>query len=214
MGKEALLMEGESARPGTPVEKRSARTYLLLKFDDSADLIAVYRRFHLMDRVSDCIATRGDYDLILLLQADSFETINEIVEKKIMTVEGLSEAALMPVESPAILDNGNGNIPSVGKHPARDRGETGTTDDRGHGKGASSYVFLEMEKEKLESIGPALFLNDGVVCWDRTKGKFDIAMLVRDANFPEIDHMIRNKIRPLSGVLRIKELPVIQLTER
>jgi hypothetical protein len=201
MEKEALLMKDEAAPSGSLVEKRSARTYLLMKFDDSVNLTEMYRRFHLMDHVSDCAATRGDYDLILILQADNFETINEIVENKIMTVEGLNEAALMPVESPA----------TMGKLPDRARGKK--EDDRGHGKSASSYVLLEMEKDKLESVCPSLPMNGRIVFWDCTKGKFDIVMRVQGASFTEIDHMIRNQIGPLAGVLRIKELPIIQLME-
>jgi hypothetical protein len=201
MEKEALLMKDEAARSGSLVEKRSTRTYLLMKFDDSVDLTEMYRRFRFMDHVSDCAATRGDYDLILILEAANFETINEIVETEIMTVEGLDEAALMPVESTA----------TMGKLPDRDRGEK--EDDRGHGKSASSYVFLEMEKDKLESVCPSLHVNGRIVFWDCTKGRFDIAMRVQGASFTEIDHTIRNQIGPLPGVLRIKELPIIQLME-
>ena len=206
-------MENKAAHHKGLTEKKSVHAYLLMKFDDSVDLIEVYRQFHSMDHVSNCVAARGDYHLILMLQADNFETINEIVENRIMTVEGISEAALMPVEAQTTIGNVNENIHSVGKTPGRDRGENERTDNLGHAKTASSYIFLEIEKETGESLYPALCLNDSVAICDRTRGKFDIAMWVRGASFTEIDHMIQNKIRPLAGVLRIKELPVIQLFE-
>ena len=213
MEKETLLKEDEVAHHGSHTEKKSARAYLLMKFDESADWTKTYRRFHSMDRVSDCAATRGDYNLILLLQADDFETINEIVENKIMTIGGLNEAAFMPVEALTTTDNVNEKIRSFDKIPDRNQGNNEAIDNRGHAKSAASYVLLEIEKEKRESIYPALHLIDGVVFCDCTKGKFDIAMLVQGASFTGIDQMIQNKIRPLAGVLRIKELPVIRLLE-
>ena len=74
-------------------------------------------------------------------------------------------------------------------------------------------MFLEIEKEKLESIYPTLYMNDQVVSCDNIKGKYDIVLLMQGASFAEIDRNIQNKIKPLDGVLRIKESPIIKLFE-
>lgn len=194
-------------------ETKSTSTYLMLKFDDSVDLTEIYQRFYFMDNVLYCDATKGDYDMVLLLQAPDIETINELIEKKIKPIEGLRETVFMTVEPPMIAENVNEIIGSVDRALGRDRGANEAVENRDYWKNASSYVMLEIEKEKLETIYPALYLNDNVVYCDYTKGKFDVTMLLQGTSFSEIDGVIRNKIRPIDGVLRIKELPIIKLFE-
>jgi DNA-binding Lrp family transcriptional regulator len=77
----------------------------------------------------------------------------------------------------------------------------------------SSYVMLEVEKEKLESVYPALYFDDQVVNCDYTDGRFNIVLLMQGTSFGEIENTIRNKFKTLDGVLRIKEYPIITLFE-
>ena len=65
----------------------------------------------------------------------------------------------------------------------------------------------------MENIYPTLYLNDQVVSCDCAKGKYDIVLLMQGTSFAEIDRNIRKKIKPLDGVLRIKESPIIKLFE-
>jgi len=80
-------------------------------------------------------------------------------------------------------------------------------------KRVSSYVLLEIEKEKLEAIYPALYFDDRVVQCDYTRGKYDVVLLMKGSSFSDIGNTIKNKIKPMDGVLRIKEWPIITLFE-
>jgi DNA-binding Lrp family transcriptional regulator len=73
--------------------------------------------------------------------------------------------------------------------------------------------MFEIEKEKLEAIYPVLYFNDQVVHCDYTNGKYDIVLLMKGTSFNEIGNTIRTKFKPLDGVLRIKEWPIITLFE-
>jgi CheY-like chemotaxis protein/nitrate reductase NapAB chaperone NapD len=206
--------EGAEAAPTeTPAPSQSFTTYALISLESNADLMKVYRKLYFQENVLYCDAIRGDHDLILLLQADTPETIEEVVEKEIKTVEGVADVSLLTVEAPMFGENVHSIIGSVDKALGRDKGEGEVYTNQTARIRASSYVMLEIEKEKLEAIYPALYFNDQVVHCDYTNGKYDIVLLMKGTNFSEIGNTIRNKFKPLDGVLRIKEWPIITLFE-
>ncbi len=192
------------------VAPESVTNYALVTVAEDANLMDVYRKLYFQENVLYCDAVRGDHDLVLLLQAESNEKIQEIVEKQIKSVPGVADAQLLTVETPLFGENVVNIMGSVDKALGRDKegGEVQAAGNR-----ASSYVMFEIEKEKLESIYPVLYFNDQVVYCDFTRGKYDIVALMKGTSFSEIENTIRNKFKPLDGVLRIKEWPIITLFE-
>jgi hypothetical protein len=73
--------------------------------------------------------------------------------------------------------------------------------------------MLEVEKEKMEGIYPALYFNDQVVNCDYTDGTFNIVLLMKGTSFSEIGNIIRSRFKTMDGVLRIREYPIITLFE-
>jgi hypothetical protein len=136
--------------------------------------------------------------------------LQALVENKIKKLPGAKDICFMPVDAPQLSDSANSIIGSMDKVLGREKGNAGNAN---FSKSASSYVFLEIEKDKLESIFPTLYMNDQVVSCDYIKGKYDIVLLMQGTSFAEIDRNIQNKIKPLAGVLRIKESPIIKLFE-
>jgi CheY-like chemotaxis protein len=88
-----------------PVPRQSASTYVLLTIDASANLLSVYRKLYFLENVLYCDAVKGEYDLALLLQADSQDRIQEVVEKEIKTIKGVKDVALLDVETPLFGEN-------------------------------------------------------------------------------------------------------------
>jgi len=199
--------QGAPAEAVAPQEQRSVSAYLMLKFNPSANLTDAYRQLYFQENVLYCDAVKGEADLVLLLQAPDMAGINQAAEKVTSTVPGaVAEALLFPVETPVIADNVAALIGPVDK--------SGNVAVAAAGRAsASSYVFLEIEKEKLADLFSTLSLNDQVVYCDTLSGKYDIALLLRGASFADIDNLIRHKIKPLAGVLRIKEFPIIKMFE-
>jgi len=74
-----------------------------------------------------------------------------------------------------------------------------------------SYIMVEIEKEKLDTIYPTLYFDDNVVYCDYTENS--LVLLAQGTQFSEIDNLIKNKIAPLDGVLKGKEYPIITIFE-
>ena len=202
--------EKETAEPGGD---KVVSAYALLNFSESANLTEAYQELYFMDQVLYCDAIKGDFDLALLLQAGKMSDIQSMVENKIKRLPGVTDVTFLPVDQPQLPESVNSIIGTVDKALGREKGNPETANNPNFWMSASSYVFLEVEKEKLETIYPTLYINDQVVSCDCINGKYDIVLLMQGASFAEIDRNIQTKIKPLDGVLRIKETPIIKLFE-
>jgi CheY-like chemotaxis protein len=213
-------MERPEAEPGEAAAPResaatgqSASAYALVSVDNSAKLLSTYRKLYFHQNVLYCDAIRGDHDLILLLQAPAFDQINEMVEKELKTMDGVTEVSLLSVDIPMFGENVINIMGSVDKALGRDKGENTVAPNQTTRTRVSSYVMLEVEKEKMEAIYPALYFNDQVVNCDCTDGRFNIVLLMKGTSFSEIENTTRNRFKTIEGVLRIKEYPIITLFE-
>ncbi|MBN2344836.1 MAG: response regulator [Candidatus Aminicenantes bacterium] len=196
-----------------PGEKKAVSAYALLNFASEANLTDIYQELYFMDNVLYCDALKGDHDLGLLLQAETLSDIQALVENKIHKLPGVREVVFLPVESPHLPESVGNIIGTVDKALGREKGNPEAVNNANFWKSASSYVFLEIDKDKLETIYPTLYMNDHVVSSDCLHGKYDMVLLMQGASFAEIDRVIQSKIKPLDGVLRIKETPIIKLFE-
>ncbi|MCX6557360.1 MAG: response regulator [Candidatus Aminicenantes bacterium] len=203
----------EEMKNAEPDGERSFSAYALLNFSETANLAEAYQELYFMDQVLYCDAIKGDFDLVLLLQAGKMADIQSMVENKIKKMPGVKEVTLLPVDLPQLSESTSSIIGTVDKALGRDKENPEATANPNFSRSASSYVFLEIEKDKLENIYPTLYMNDQVVSCDCIDGKYDIVLLMQGASFAEIDRNILTKIKPLDGVLRIKETPIIKLFE-
>ncbi|MGD0229753.1 MAG: response regulator [Syntrophorhabdales bacterium] len=192
---------------------QSASAYVLVSVDNAQKLLNTYRKLYFHQNVLYCDAIRGDYDLILLLQAPTFDDINEVMEKDLKTMDGVTEVSLLSVDTPTFGENVINIMGSVDRALGRDKGENTVAVTQTPRTRVSSYVMLEVEKEKMEAIYPTLYFNDQVVNCDCTNGMFNVVLLMKGTSFSEIENMIRNKFKTIDGVLRIKEYPIITLFE-
>jgi CheY-like chemotaxis protein len=212
----APAVQTEPAEPpvrvATVVEE-SLSCYALVSLDNTANLMGVYRRLYFHQNVLYCDAIRGDYDLVLLLQAPTADRINAVAEKEIMPIPGVVGITLLGVETPVFGEHVSNIMGSVDKALGRDKGENEVAANQTARTRVSSYVMLDVEREKMEAIYPALYFNDQVVNCDYTAGAFNMVLLMKGTSFSEIENAIRNRFRTLDGVLRIKEYPIITLFE-
>lgn len=210
--------EAEKAAPDTkPTESAatalSVSAYALVSLEESANLLKIYRKLYFQENVLYCDAIRGDHDIVLLLQAPTFDEIQNVVEKEVKGIEGVADVTLLSVDAPVFEENIVSIMSSVDKALGRDKEESEVYAGQPVRIKASSYVMLEIEKEKLEAIYPVLYFDDQVVYCDYVRGKYDIVLLMKGSSFAEIDSVIKNKFKPLDGVLRIREWPIITLFE-
>jgi CheY-like chemotaxis protein len=218
----ATVLDQMKAPVAVPVEvpprevtaaQESMSAYALVSLDNSANLLSTYRKLYYHENVLYCDAIRGDYDLVLLLQAATLDRINEVVETQIKTMPGVGGVSMLTVDAPMFGENVINIMGSVDKALGRDKGEDMAASNQTARTRISSYVMLEVEKEKMEGIYPALYFNDQVVNCDYTDGRFNIVLLMKGTSFSEIENIIRSKFKTMEGVLRIKEYPIITLFE-
>jgi len=203
------IREKKEIKEEKPVA-RTISTYVMLKFADSDDFVPAYRDLYFMDNVLYCDATRGEYDIVLLLQASGNEEMDKAIEK-IKKIQGIEEIFTMSVKPLALEESLSKIISTVDEALGKDKFNEDV--DRRNPGNLSSYVFLEIEKEKFEGIFPTLHFTDNVVYCDITKGRYDIVMLIQGQSFEEIDRVIAKRIKTLDGVVRIKECPIIKMFE-
>jgi len=193
--------------------KESVSLYAMLSLDNTANLMETYRELYFHRSVLYCDAVRGDYDLALLLQAPTYDEIDDIVEKELKTMRGVAGVTVMPVQAPVFADNVVNIIGSVDRALGRDKAESEAESSQIARQRVGSYVMMEVEKEKLEAVYPAVYFNDQVVTCDCTDGPFNIVLLMKGTSFADIEHTVRSNFKPLDGVLKIKEFPVITIFE-
>jgi CheY-like chemotaxis protein len=214
---EAIEAPAPDTAPPPPKEKtataESTSAYALIRLGKEANLLDIYRTLYYHGNVLYCDATRGDCDMVLLLQAPTLDDIKEVAEKEIKGMKGVAEVSLLPVDAPMLTDNVVSIMGSVDRALGRDKGENVAASNQAARTRVSSYVMLEVEKEKMEGIYPALYFNDQVVNCDCTDGRFNVVLLVKGTSFSEIEAAVRNKFKAIDGVLRIKEYPIITLFE-
>jgi CheY-like chemotaxis protein len=209
-----ILEEQQAEEAPAEVEEKEEATsqsaYLLLKVDEDKGFFETYQQLYYMDNVVYCDATKGDYDIFMLVQAESMEKIHEIVETKIRKVEGVSSVDFMGVERP-VLEDSTLNIIRDAEDVFDDAAINGGNRDMS--QKVCSYILMEVEKEKMDDIYPTLRLDENVVYCDYTTGKFNLVLMVTGSYFDEIDRFISEKVISLDGVLKVKEYPIVSLFE-
>jgi CheY-like chemotaxis protein len=211
---EEIFKEEKVSEPVESVDEndlKSKSAYALVKTNRDADLLDIYKKLYYLENVVYCDATKGDYDIFLLLQSDSYESLERLCDDQIKKIDGIDEIDFLPVSRP-ILEESTSHIIDVAED-AFSEGNLDPGKDRDLGNRVCSYVLVEAEKEKMDTVYPSLRLNENIVYCDYTIGKFNIVLLIHGSYFNEIDRVIQEKINNLDGVLRVKEYPIINLFE-
>lgn len=190
---------------------QSVSAYALIRVTEEADFFSIYRKLYFMENVLYCDATRGDYDIFLLLQADTPEACREIFDSQILPLHEIKEASFLPVSVPVLKDTIKNIINAAGISMFEDM--PGMEKFRDNKKSVCSYVMIEAEREKLEDLYPVLRLTENVLYCDYIAGKNNLLIMIYGSQFSEIDKIIKNKIVKLGGVLKIKEYPIINIFE-
>ena len=188
---------------------RTQSAYLLIKADAKSDIFELYRELYYMEGVLYCDATKGEHDVVLLIQGESGQELENVVQR-VKSVTGVAEVDDLRVAQPLLDENTRGLIDMAEDALSKDGV---SVRDRDLGNRVSSYVLVEVEKEKVETLYPWLRLSENVVYCDYTEGSFNMVLLVYGSYFDEIDRLIQEKIAPLEGVLRVKEFPIINMFE-
>ena len=208
------IMSQQVDAPIVPVEpvreeKTSVSAYLLLKLDESRNFFETYRKLYYMDSAVYCDATKGEYDVFMLIQGDTRDQINDVIENQVRTLNGVTEVEILHLEAP-ILDDTLKDVITAAEDALAD-GHEDDQNAREMSNLVCSYLLLEVEKEKLDKVYPSLRLNENVVYCDYTTGKYNLVVFLHGRFYSDIDKFIGEHITSMDGVLRVKEYPVVNL---
>jgi CheY-like chemotaxis protein len=198
----------ETVIPEKSKEAVSKSAFMMLKVNKEADFFSIYRELYFMDNVLYCDATQGDYDIILLVHADSMDVCNEICEKKIRTIDGIDEVDFMKIGATP----GNEKIQEIVTDADIAMSEDKSR-DRNFAQHVCSYVLIELENDKLEKIHSMLNTEENVAFCDVTSGKYNLVLMVHGSYFTEVDRFVESKIIGLDGVLKVKKYPIVNMFE-
>jgi CheY-like chemotaxis protein len=193
-------------------EAISKSAYMLLKLDEDVDFFETYQKLYNIENVLYCDATKGNYDVFLLVQAESLKECHKIAEEKIKSIPGIKEVEFLDVENP-VLDNSTKDIINTAESALEEDEVFSSVRSRDMGNRVCSYILMEVEREKLENIYPTLRLDENVVYCDYTTGKYNLVLFVTGNYYNDIDKFITEKIISMDGVLKVKEYPVINIFE-
>lgn len=76
-----------------------------------------------------------------------------------------------------------------------------------------AYAFVEIEKSKIDSVSRALAEIPEVISCSSARGGCDLIAIVGGETFSRVDAVIRDRIQPLNGVLRLKQNRIIDLKQ-
>jgi len=172
------------------MEEKSA--FVMIKFEHKDRFVSAYKELYAMDKVVSCDAVKGIYDLVLFLRADNMEKCLKDIKK----LDGIKEADFMP-----LIPHEFGDEKSNLKEKKTEKNGL-----------LSSYVMVEIEKDKTENLYKLLRSVDKVKSCDSVEGKFDMILFMESESFDDLNKVIKKRIKYMDGVLRIKECPVISMS--
>ncbi|MCP4214746.1 MAG: response regulator [bacterium] len=188
-------------------EEAAVQAYLLVKIEENAAFVEIYKQLHLLEPVVYCDATKGNFDIFLLVQQENKEKICTFAETDIRKMEGVKNVEILDVQVP-VLDDSTRNIIKDAEHVLGYFSAVSEEKDK-----VCAYLLMEVEKEKQQDLYLNLRLNENVVFCDYTSGKFNMAAMIKMDQFGDIDRLISTKINPLPGVVKIRKYPIIKLFE-
>jgi two-component system response regulator (stage 0 sporulation protein F) len=178
-----------------------------------ADLYDIYSKLYLGDGVCYCDAVLGEWDIVLLVQAQNRKSLQQLVNSHLQSLKGVETYEVHYCEKPVISRDLEEFIQDFEKVQAMDKADGGVMDGRDIRK-ATSYAVLDVDPGKLSSLYMKLYFTDNVVHCDVTDGGKQIILLLQGTSTQEIQNKIRNEIRLIPGVLRIKQLNTLNFSSK
>jgi hypothetical protein len=161
----------------------NAGSYLLARFSDPEKLESTINMIGGNQEVKQWNAVKGHVDLIVRLHHPNS------ISDKIRNIVGDNQFFVYNIQT-------------------GEQEEKLMAVDRCH-----AYVFIETEPTKADKIKGAIRKIDNILYCQSLSGGCDLVTVIYGDQFEVIDRIIREKIQPLDGILRLKTDRVIDLKQ-
>jgi len=203
----------EDARPAqvseAPPEVRPLESaYVFAKARAGADAFGMFMRLTGAEGVCYCDPLVGDWDLVLLLQATDHKGIDRLVARHVESSADVGAYQVHHCEQPQLPKECAAFLREYERMQAAERLRVGEADRRRPGM-LTAYALLDVEPARLPLLYMKLRFTDYVVYCDVTDGGRRFLLLLQAKLDQELQAMLRNEIRVMPGVLRIKLLSAL-----
>ena len=204
------ILGADAVSSADEVKMTTKSGYAFIKMSDEDQFLPVYQKLYFNENVMYCDATRGVFDIVLLLHGKSVAEMEEVTEK-IRKMRGVDQVYFAAVEKPVLSDDFAKVIAEMEKFLMENNN---SSDFKGMGDcQCSAYAFLEIEPEAFEAVYRHVYFMDNVVSCDTLNGPFKMSLLLKAPTFMEIDEMVTGNIARIDGVLRATQCNIIKLLE-
>lgn len=181
-------------------------SYALITIGDHEKRLDAIKRLCPLQEVIRCDAVDGDYSLVLLMHGASSDDVEGFVDEKVRSLDGVEDVDICEVE--LVVDHDDkGDTDDSSDGLAE---ETSRSDAEG---GVESYAFVEVDKDLFEDVFQSIDSLESVASSEVARGTYSLVVRLRDADFDRINQLIDSKIRPLEGVLRVRQSRIIKKSE-
>ncbi len=187
--------------------RESVSGYLTVKIIDSDRSMEIYDALYKMDGILSCDAVRGDFDIILLVQASSTAEIQEIFSR-IKSMQGIEVVSMSEVERPK-LDRDVDQFIETYQYAVKQNAQA----DARRQPGTMSYIIVDIDPDAIQQIFTTVFFIDEVVFCDVIEDGAKLVGMITGHGAMGKTPRIIEKLSQIDGVLRVREAKVIKLIE-
>ena len=198
--------EGVEAKPlpeAAPEGKALQSAFVFMKGKADVDVYGIYMKLCDAEGVCYCDPLVGDWDMVLLLQASDRTGLDRLIKRQVESLEELDAFEMHYSERPRLPKEYETFVQDYERMQAAERAEENEADKR-KPRMLTAYAVLDVDPERLPLLYMRLAFTDHVVHCDVTDDGQRIILLLQGGLAQEIQATVRNEIRLMPGVLRIK----------
>ncbi len=189
-----------------PEMRESTSAYLTIRITEQERSMNIFNELYQMNGVQRCEAVRGEFDIIVLLQASSQDEIDALFER-IGRIEGVEIASLAQVERPK-LDRDIDEFVKIYSEAVKQPAQVTS----GKQPGTTSYIIVDIDKNAIQQIFTTVFFIDEVVFCDVIEDGSKLVGMITGGAIGRTPKVIE-KLSEIDGVLRVREARIIKLVE-
>ena len=203
-GRTATEVEAETIDDGM---RESVSAYLTIKITSQEDSMEIFDKLYSMRNIQSCDAVRGDFDVILLVQAES-QTEMEKVFDEVKAIDGIKVLSMSTVERPKLDRDVDQFIDTYQKAVKQDA-QAGARRQ----PGTMSYIIADIDPDAIQQIFTTVFFIDEVVVCDVIEEGTKLVGMITGHGAVGKTPRIIEKLSQIDGVLRVREAKVIKLID-
>ncbi len=197
----------KAAEEAEPEIRESVSAYLTIRIPEEADSVEIYKRLYHMEGVQRCEAVRGDFDIIILAQAESQEKIEKLFSE-IANMDDVEVVSMSRVERPKLDLDVSDFINTYAKLVKETESETAAKHP-----GTTSYIIVDIDKDAIQQVFTTVFFIDEVVFCDIIEDGSKLVGMITGDTAVGTKPRIVEKLNEIEGVLRVREAKVIKIMD-